>query len=481
MKQNSIKVNAVLNIIYTVTNMLFPIITFPYVSRALSATGIGKVSFYTSVSNYAIMLSALGISTYGIRAVARTRNDPTELAKTVKELLSINVIATVVVLVVYTGMVVFIPKFRSEYWLGLINGVIILTAPLGMNWLYSGLEQYDYITKRTIVFKLISLALVFILIHRRSDYIVYACILALSNIGTYVCNYLFSRRLIVPGKYKLELAKHLKSMFILFASTLAVNVYINLDTVMLGVLRTDREVGLYTTAVKVKVVLLQIVNAISTVLLPRLSSYLSQRKLDEYNQALKKSFSLIFSITIPLTVYFVLMAKDCIFILGGEEYLEATLCMQILMPILIISGFSNVTGNQILIPNGNDMAFMKAVSTGAIVDFILNIILMSNYGFVGAAIATLFAEICQMTIQVMYSKEKVFENTKVQMILRPILCSVIASFPLILVCQFLGNGLVRLVITSVCFFAVYLLLCIVLGDAFIKEIAISMFAKMKRR
>lgn len=145
MKIRSIKANAILNIIYTVTNLLFPLITYPYVARILSADGIGRVNFFTAASNYAVMFAALGVSTYGVRAVAKVRDNKKELSDTLTELLLINLIATLCVLVVYAVISLFVPQFNRDPALCVVNAATIAATPWGMNWLYSGLEQYGYI------------------------------------------------------------------------------------------------------------------------------------------------------------------------------------------------------------------------------------------------------------------------------------------------------------------------------------------------
>lgn len=481
-KIKSVKANAALNVIYTLTNMLFPLLTFPYVSRILLADGIGQVSFFSSISNYCIMLAGLGLSTYGVRAVARVRTDKEALAKTVQELLHINFLATLAVTAIYILASIFSVRMHSYIALCLINGMLILTAPLSMNWLYSGLEQYDYITKRTIAFKLLSLVAVFTFVHKKEDTIIYALILALSNIGTYLCNALYARRFVDFGYHvQREYRKHIRPMLTLFASSLAINVYTNLDTVMLGFIRGDHEVGLYTTAVKVKTILLNIINAISVVLLPRLSYYISQHREKEFRAAIRQSISVIAFITLPVTMYFIEEAKDCILVLGGDAYMGAVPCMQILMPILIFSGFSNILGNQILIPQGKDSCFMRAVVAGAVLDLVLNAVLMPKYGCVGAAVATFSAEAIQMSIQLHYGWKEIVENIDGKSIGKVVASTAVSGIVLIPVQDFLPaiHPLVRLLVSVTIFFVVYVVSLLLMRHMIVQQI-IADVRRMKR-
>lgn len=460
MKVKSIKVNAVLNIIYTISNIIFPLITFPYVSRILLADGMGKVSFFSSIATYATLFASLGISTYGIRAVAKVREDKKELTKVVYELLIITTISTLIVLFIFILLVFHIEKFRKEPLLVIINCLSILTACIGMNWLYSGLEQYEYITKRSIIIKFISLIFVFIFVRKKQDYILYAAIMAFSTIATYICNFYYSSRLINWKKpNNLSLRRHFKPMLLLFASILAVSIYTNLDTVMLGLISDDKQVGLYTVAVKVKWLLLNVINAISTVLLPRLSYYIKNSNFKDYNLILKKSISIIILISLPLSIFFIINAKESILLLGGRDYLDSVACMRIIMPILLISGFSNIAGNQVLIPMGKDMCFMIAVVIGAVVDFILNLLLMPKYGCVGAAISTLMAEIAQMSIQFIFAYKYINRNTNSKTLIRIVVATIIASIITIFIKAVIGNGIIRvLTITSIVYFTLYLII-----------------------
>ena len=483
MKVRSVKVNAILNVIYTITNMIFPLITYPYVTRVLSAVGMGKVSFFTSVSNYAVMFGSLGISTYGIRAVAKVRDDEKELSKVASELFILNSIITDIVLVALLASVPFVRKFSAEPALLIINMLIIASTPFGLNWLYSGMEQYAYITKRTVAFKTISLFLVFILVRAKGDYPIYAAITAFSTIGAYVCNWLYARKFVRFRKGKgLEFKKHFKPMILLFASILAVSVYTNLDTIMLGFISGDRQVGLYSVASKIKWLLLSAVNAVSAVLLPRLSNYIGNNEIEKYNQTLKKSVSFVFIVTIPLTIFFMCEAYDTIYFLGGADYTEAVPCMMFLMPILIISGFSNVTGNQVLIPQGRDSQFMTAVCVGAVVDIVLNALLMPKYMCAGAAAATLVAELTQMSIQFHYSRKEITKNIEIRTLLKAAIAGIVSGVVIVLIRrQLTFHSIVNLVITCIIYGLIYLSCLLILKEQYSKELLSEVVHKFNKK
>ena len=472
MRVNSIKYNALMNIVLTLSNIVFPLITFPYISRVLSPEGVGITNFFFAIGNYSVLIATLGMGTYGIRQISKSRNDKEELSKTMQELIIINLIMSLFVLSILIILTFFIEKFNNELGLVIITCLTVLSSVFSLGWLYSGLEQYDYITKRSLFFKIISLILIFILVKDREDYIVYSSITLFSTLGSNIMNVYHSRKYVsFKLKKKLKFKKHIKPILYLFSSLLAVNVYTNLDTVMLGFVNGDEAVGLYSVASKIKWLLLMLITSGSAVLLPRLSLYVSNKERDKFNKILKDTTSLILMISVPMAIYFIFMAKDSIKLLGGESFLEATFTMQILMPILIISGFSNIMGNQILLPLNKEKYFMYAVTVGAIINLILNVFLIPTYGISGAAIATLVAEFGQMSIQWKFSKDYLRENISINTILNIIFSVTISSIFLYLLLDSLNySSFINLVISSVLFFCTYIVALFVLREKILIEL-----------
>ena len=211
MKQHSIKYNFLMNFVLSASQFIFPLITFPYVSRVLLAEGSGKVTFVASVANYFSMVASLGIPTYGIRACAQVRDDRDKLSKTAHELLIINSITTLLVVVTYIACVLLVPRFRTERTLFLINGINILLNMFGMNWLFQALEQYDYITFRSILFKIVSVFLMLALVHEKTDYVIYGGIAVFAAVGSNLLNLLRARIYRLQMDWKLQFKKAYKT------------------------------------------------------------------------------------------------------------------------------------------------------------------------------------------------------------------------------------------------------------------------------
>ena len=396
----SIKYNFIMNVILKISMFVFPLITFPYVSRVLGPAGNGKISLATSIISYATMFASLGIPTYGIRACAQCRDDKDKLSKTVQELLIICVIGMLVSYIILIGLIFTIPKFNQEKKLIFFMSSSLVLSSIGIEWFYQGIEQYRYITIRNIGFKILAVILMFFLIHNSSDYILYGGITVIGTVGSNILNIIKSKDYISYKKLnKYEFKKHLRPSFNFFLLTVASTIYSNLDTVMLGLMTNDSEVGFYNAGVKVRSMLLGFVNALSTVLLPRVSYYIRNKMYDEFNRIVNTSMNTVFFLSIPLTAFFIVESKETIMLLAGEQYYQAVIPMIIIIPTLIVAGLNNLTGIQILGSMGLEKYTVISTSSAAVLDLVLNAIVIPKFGASGAAFSTLLAEILALIIQ----------------------------------------------------------------------------------
>ncbi|MGN0361335.1 MAG: flippase [Bilifractor sp.] len=401
MSRISIKKNFIMNALLTMSQFIFPLITFPYVSRILQVTGTGKVSFATSLVSYFAMFAQLGIPTYGIRACAKVRDHKEELTRVTQELLIINLVTMLFAYIAFFGMLLFVPRLQSEKPLYIVVSVTILLNTVGMEWLYKGLEQYSYITIRSIIFKFIALILMLLLIHQKSDYVLYGALSVFASAASNLFNLFHAHRFISlrpVGHYNFR--RHMKAIGVFFAMSCATTIYTQLDTVMLGFMATDTDVGYYNAAVRIKTILVSVVTSLGAVLLPRSSYYVQEGNMKEFKRLTAKALNFVWIISLPLTLYFMLFAKEGIYTLAGSGYTGSIAPMQLIMPTLVLIGLSDITGIQILVPIGKEIYVLYSEIAGAVTDLVLNAILIPVIQSSGAAIGTLVAEFVVLMVQV---------------------------------------------------------------------------------
>ena len=476
----SIKFNFIMNFILTVSNFLFPLITFPYVSRVLLPKGTGKVAFALSIVSYFTIFASFGVATYGIRAVAQVRDDKERLSKTMHELLFINIISMTIVYVALAIAILVVPKFAMEKELFWVTSLFILFTIIGIEWLYKGLEKYQYITIRTIIFKIASLFLVFLFVKEKSDYIIFSFISIFAIVGSGVLNLINSRKLINYTLYsEYEFKKHLKPMFVLFLTSMAIAIYTSLDEGLLGLLSSPEEVGYYNAAVRVKGILFTLITSLGVVLLPRLSYYVENHMETEFHEALAKSTNFIIVIAASVVIFFTLFAKETILILAGENYVASIIPLQIVVWALILSAITNILGIQILLPLKKDKQLLFSVLCAATVDVIANFLLVPKLAAVGTALSVIAAELSVLIVQIIILRQYIkilFSGLQLHKIIIALLIAIACA---LFVREIVVNTstLIIFLCSSSVFFLAYFIILLLLKEKFIMYVYHTIYTK----
>lgn len=480
--QKSIKKNFMMNAILTVSSVIFPLITFPYVSRIILAEGVGKVSFATSLIAYFNILAQMGIPTYGIRECAKVRDDRQQLSKTVRELLFINLYMSLIAYVLLGIALICIPRLYEDRTLYIIASLTIFFNTIGMEWLYKGLEQYSYITIRSLIFKVVALIAMFLLIKKTDDYVIYGALTIFASSASNICNFIKARKIIdFKHKITLEYRKHLSAVAIFFAMACATTIYTNLDTVMLGFMKSDVDVGYYNAAVKIKFVLVSFVTSLGAVLLPRASYYLDKGMRDEFRKIISKAINFVMAVSIPLTVYFVMYARESIYLVSGENFFGSIMPMKWIMPTLIFIGLSNIIGLEILVPCGREKMVLVSEVVGAVVDVTINAALIPKYSSVGAAIGTTVAEFVVLMVQLVAVRNEfsnILDPAKYYKIIIATCIAGVLSYYFIHMFHF--GVFITLVISSIEFFSIYFIVALLIKETMICEIWSELCGKIKK-
>lgn len=478
----SLKKNYIMNMILTMSTFIFPLLVFPYVSRILLPVGTGKVGFATSIITYFSLFAQLGIPTYGIRACAKVRDDKNELSKTVQEILTINIITCVITYIAFAVVLINSPKMHMEKELYLILSVTILLNSMGIEWLYKALEMYTYIAIRSVIFKILAFVLMIVLVQTSQDYIVYGGLTVLASSASNLLNIFNSKKYIewkpIKGK---QYRKHLKAIVVFFSMTCATTIYINVDTIMLGILKSDIDVGYYDAAVKVKRVLVSVITSLGTVLLPRVSYYVEKKMNEEFKKITAKALNYVVVMALPLMVFFMLYAEHSIYFLAGKAYSGAIIPMKIIMPAIFFIGVSNILGIQILIPLGKEKIVLYSEIAGAIINIILNSFFIPIYAASGAAFATVVAEFVVMLFQCIYLWKKVANSLLRIQYYKIFFAIVLALLPSIYIRSLNLSNFVVLLLSAVVFFANYIIVLFILKENIVSYIVGSSLDRIKEK
>ena len=405
MKQKSIKLNSIFNILRQVCAMLFPIITFPYVSRILQSENYGKVNFVNSVVSYFILLASLGINSYAIREGSPLRKNKQQFQEFANQIFTINMLSTLISYILLILLFLFWKKLNSYGSLVLILSLTIISWNIGVEWLYSIYEDFGYITFRSIVVQIISLVLLFVFVRSKDDYLIYAAILVLSTGGANLFNFIHAKKYIRLHITKSpNIKRHIIPMLILFCNSLMTTIYVNSDITILGILRNDIEVGEYSVAVRIYSIIKSILNAMLVVTLPRLSFYVNTGDKEHYDILSKKTLKSLLIIVFPAVVGLLMVSPDIVLILVGNNYSNVILPLRLLSIALAFTLIGSFFVSAVLIPHKKEKLVLYCTIVSAVINLILNFILIPKFGMVSAAITTIIAECIVMIMAICFSR-----------------------------------------------------------------------------
>ncbi len=402
----SIKKNFFYNCFLTVANYIFPLLTFPYVSRILGADSIGKYNFIDNIIQIFIIVSMLGIGTVGVREIAQSKVSQEKLDKSFTALLTFNTLSTFLAIILLVALIFLIPKFTDYRDLLIIGGVKLLSTFLLIDWLYRGLEDFKFITQRTLIIKTLFVISVFLLIKDKEDYTLYYFLITFSITINAIINLLYARKHVRLNFDFREIKRITKPVFVLGAYSILAWLYNSFSTSFLGFISTDEQVGYYSTATKLYTIFLSIITAFTTVMLPRLSHLISQNHFNEFQQHINKSSNIILTISTSFSAFTIFFASDIIHIIAGKGYEGAIIPMMIIMPILLIVSIEQILIIQILTPLHKDKEVMFCTAWGAVFGIILNLILVPYMLCIGAAICWLSSELIVMSSAIYFIHKK---------------------------------------------------------------------------
>ena len=340
-----------------------------------------------------------------------------------------------------------------------------------MEWLYKALEEYTYITIRSVIFKTMALAAMFLLIHQEKDYVLYGAVTIFASSASNVVNFIDAYRHIDrKPAMPCNLRRHLKAVAVFFAMGCATTIYTHMDTLMLGLMTTNTEVGYYDAAVRVKNILIGLVTSLGAVLLPRSAYYVEKEDMEKFWAISKRALNFVFLVSLPGMLYFIVFAKPCILFLSGEAYIGAIGAMKVIMPTLLFIGLTNILGLQILVPLGKEKMVLYSEIAGAVMDLILNACFIPILASSGAAAGTLAAEAVVLGVQLIALRDHiagVFRELQYFKMVGALALAVLAS---VWTLELKVGNFVCLVISSGLFFGFYILSLILMRENLTLEI-----------
>lgn len=389
----SVKKNYFLSLFINILSLIIPLITTPYISRTLGANNIGIYSYCLSIETYFVILGTLGIPTYAKREIAINRNNPKKLSRVYNELLTLQMLMLFISLIAYIIITLLI--LPEHHLMFTMCGIGIVAAAFDVTWLFQGIEDFTTIVKRSIIFKIICLILIFLLVRNESSLYIYAFSLMITNL---ICNFwLFchARKIVKREKINIKQTfKHFKPAFYLLLPSMVTAIYAIIDKTMLGAITGNMsEVGYYEQSQKIVTVSLAIVTSLGAVLMPRLALLNGENNMQLFKKYLNKGISVLSLLSIPIATGCIITSNILVPWFYGDGYEKIIYLLKIFSPMYIFMGVSDLIGTQLLMSIKKEKKLLKINIITTIINLTLNGILIPGLQSYGAAIATLISEL----------------------------------------------------------------------------------------
>lgn len=399
-KADSILRNHMFNFLIQILNIIFPLISIPYISRIFGPDILGKVNFANSIVQYFIMFASLGIPLYAVREVARVRNDYRKLIKISKGITLLQIITTTISFIMFIIFINTSHITNDDTKLYLLLGIQIISNGFNFVWFIQGIEKYKYITVTNLVVKFINILLIFFLLRSKHDYYNYALIISFCSLFTSFLNTIVYVKILInfdTNNYKISLSLkdmkfHLCNTLTFFLSNIAVNIYTSMDQTMLGLMSGSIEVGYYYMSIRIVKIILSFVTSISIIMMPRVSNSIENGSIDVVKKYMNLSINLVYIIAIPFIFGIFAIGEELLLFYLGNDFIESIFIFKSISILLVIIGLSNVFGMQFMIPYGMEKKFTVILVIAAIINFLLNLVLIPLISYRGAIISTIMAE-----------------------------------------------------------------------------------------
>ncbi len=431
MSTPSLKSNFIYKSLLTISSYVINLLIFPYISRVLEVDDVGLVNFVDNTISLFILFAAWGINILGAREIASVKNDYDERSRAFANLLGVNLLFTIIVVIGYLIAISCVDSFHQNAQLFYIGLSKIIATAFMVEWLYNGMEDFKFITIRSIIIKIFYIILVFCCVRSSEDYYVYFILTISVVVFNAIINMIHVRSYVkIILKELFNIRRYIRRDIILGVYSIMTSMYLTLNVTFLGIVSNNTEVGYYTTAFKLYSVIVGLLSSFSSVLFPRMTKYIASNDMDLFDRVIKKSFSIMATLCIPLVICTIIMSPQLVYAFAGAGYEGSILPMRIIMPAIFFVAISQVLAMLTLAPYKKDKVLLLASSLGGIMGLILALITVPKSGSVGAAIVLVGSELVVSLTYVIY----VSKTGLVRLSYAPILKSLIKSVPCAIIC-----------------------------------------------
>lgn len=477
----SIRKNFSYNLILTLCNYLFPLITYPYVSRVLGVERIGICNFVDGIVNYFILFCSLGIASYGIRELAKNKENPEQRNYVFSNLIAFNGLSTIIALVALVSATLWLPSlqsYREFLWLGMLK---LLCNMFLIDWFFQGIQEFKYITIRSVLVRLTFIVCLFVFVHTKEDVIIYYGLTVGSKVLNAIINWSYSTKYRKLSFRNLNLKLFVTPILAFGYYRILTSMYTSFNIVFLGFSSGDAEVGYFSTATKLYAILMSVFTAFTTVMVPKVSELLASGEKERLQIIANKSFSMLSILSLPVIIVSLFCAEDIILILSGPGYEGAYTPFRIVIFLLLVIGIEQILIQQFLMASDSNSSIIKVSTVGAVVGVTLNFLITPILGAIGSAISWGISELAVLFAGMYLVKKTLGIYLRYQPLFKNILWSLLYIVPLALLYFLHLDIWLNLMLSGAVVFMVFLLINLKLNkNEIVEDMAVKMNSKLNR-
>lgn len=440
-----VRKNFAYNLVLTFFNFLFPLITYPYVTRVLGVENIGICNFVDNLINYSLILANLGITVYGVREIARQSDDRERYTEVFSSLFFINCILSAVVIAVLCILTFFVPFF-SPYKDYLLVGIGKIVFNLFLiEWFFQGLQEFKFITMRSVIVRFLYVIAVLLFVRDEGDTFLFFILTCSSTVFGGILDWFYSRKFVRFSFSSIRLRKYFIPVAVFGIYMVLTAMYTNFNTVYLGFVSNDVQVGYFGVATKLHTVLMAIFTAFTTVMVPRVSYLLKQGEMQHLQDMTDRIFSAICAISLPLIILCLFYADEIVYLIAGDGYQGAIPAFRLIVFLLLVIAVEQIVISQFLLSSDSNRSVILVCSVGAVVGLGVNFLLTGRYGAVGSSISWGLSELAVLTAGLILVRKRMGIRLDIRLLLIELAKSLVYAASLYAIYLAMPDNLVRLV------------------------------------
>lgn len=479
MAKTNVKKNYFWNLLYTISSVVMPLITTPFLARTLGSVAIGTNSYVNSIASYFVIFCVLGTSMYGQRQIAYYSDKPEERSRNFYEIFIFRATTTFISLVAYAFFYFFI--FKDDKTIFAIYAISLVNVIVDIAWFFQGMENFKSISIRNFIIRLVHTVFIFVVIRKPEDLWLYV-------LSSALCTILGNLSLWITVFKQLVRVDHIrpfrntKDILLLFLPTIASQAYMLLDKSMIQWITNDKsQVGCYEESDKMIRVAMSLIESTSVVIMSKIANLYKEKQYDSMNIYFYKAFSFASFLAFPLMLGFIAITKSLVPIFWGSDFEYNYYLLPILSAIIPLSSFAYIIGYSYLVPVGKQHIYTLFVTITSIANVLLNLVFIYLLGVVGAAIGSVLGETILLLLELIYCKKKrLLELNKLLKSMIKYVISSLIMFGVVFTITYFYNGTIfALFVGVIAGIVIYTACLLIMRDDLFFEIIKTIVRKFK--